>query len=619
MQRKVPYKGYSQYVLKCMAILLIVTVTFSVQGQQPLNLGFEKLSVEGITRPWGWESDFFSNGQVSLDSQTKKSGKYSLRFERKKDIKTDDTLMMRYAIEGYELANRQIEIKGWIKTKEVSGSAFCKLSYYQGAEEKKIISQPLSGTVDWKQVSVRMNINAGTKFVNIELYQNGVGNAWFDDFAVYINGRFVREVQIAAPFSTEQMKWISNHSSPLYSFDAGSKDNPSSFKDLAPLKVAAGDARIIALGEATHGTSEFFRMKHRVLEFAVMELGVRVFAIEDNQLIVERVNRYVLGGQGDARISMAGMFSVWQNREVHNLIQWVRNYNEAHPGDMVEFVGFDMQNLQLSIDSLFSFLKRHDSALLFSTSNKLSDLKKNGANSYSASHSTKQSWFLDAQHTLVEILERKQQWLSKAENKKDSNDIEWGIQYANLVKQYAQNALLGHLSFYRDTAMAENISWILSRRKPGTKMIIWAHDYHISRGEDEVKENNIYYGISMGSNLAKKFGSSYKAFGLSTYSGEYWAQISYMNFKQLSCPLLPGPKGSLDEALHQITLNKKSPGLFLNMQDAKKLNWIQQPIPLRFANHVNIEYGYWTRYSIPYQFDGILFIDKTSAADSYAK
>jgi erythromycin esterase-like protein len=66
----------------------------------------------------------------------------------------------------------------------------------------------------------------------------------------------------------------------------GQKDKPSSFKDLAPLKNAAADARIIALGEATHGTSEFFRMKHRVLEFAVMELGVRVFAIEDNQLVV---------------------------------------------------------------------------------------------------------------------------------------------------------------------------------------------------------------------------------------------------------------------------------------------------------------------------------------------
>lgn len=619
MHRKVHNETYLRNSIRILSILLINLIVLSLQGQQPLNLGFEKLSVEGPARPWGWELDSYSNGRVVLDSLTKRSGKYSLSFERIDSTKKGDPLLMRYALEGFELVNRQIEVKGWIKTKGIGGTAFCRLSYYQGDEEKKSITQQLTGTVDWKLVSVRTNIPVGTKFVNIELCQNGGGKTWFDDFSLSINGRIVNEVQIAAPFSKEQLKWLDNHSSPLYSFDAGPKGKPSSFKDLAPLKIAIAEARIIALGEATHGTSEFFRMKHRLLEFAVMELGVRIFAIEDNQLVVERVNRYVLGGQGTARSSMAGMFSVWQTREVHNLIQWVRDYNEAHPEDMVEFVGFDVQNLNQPIDSLFSFLKKQDPGLYTSVSKNLSDLKQNGANSYTASDSSKQEWFNHALQTLDEFSKRKQQWLSKAENTKDTNDIEWGIQYANLVKQYAQNALLGHMSLYRDTAMAENITWILSRKKPRTKMLIWAHDYHISRGEDPIKENNIYNGISMGSHLAKKYGSSYKAFGLSTYSGEYWAQISYVNFKQLSCPLLPGPRGSLDEALHQITLNRKSPGLFLNLQDAKKLKWFQQPIPMRFANHVNIEYGYWTRYSIPNQFDGIIFIDKTSAADSYSK
>jgi len=210
-----------------MVILVIVPFSISLQGQQPLNLGFEKLSVEGIARPWGWDFDFFSNGEMLLDRQTMKSGKYSLRFDRKDDININDTLFIRYAIEGYELASRQIEIKGWIKTKDLSGTAFCKLSYYQGGEEKKLITQPLSSTVDWKQISIRMNIPAGTKFVNVELYQNGAGKTWFDDFSLSINGRLVKEVQIAAPFSTEQLNWLKDHSSPLYSFDAGSKDKPS--------------------------------------------------------------------------------------------------------------------------------------------------------------------------------------------------------------------------------------------------------------------------------------------------------------------------------------------------------------------------------------------------------
>jgi erythromycin esterase len=172
---------------------------------------------------------------------------------------------------------------------------------------------------------------------------------------------------------------------------------------------------------------------------------------------------------------------------------------------MVEFVGFDMQNLQQPIDSLFSFLKRQDSALFLSTSNKLSDLKKNGANSYSASDSTKQEWFMDAQRALDELLKKKNAYGYLKQKMQKTRQLLNGVcNMLTCVKQYAQNALLGHLSFYRDTAMAENISWILSLRRPGTKMVIWAHDYHISRGEDPLKENNIYNGISMGSHLAKK-------------------------------------------------------------------------------------------------------------------
>ena len=175
------------------------------------------------------------------------------------------------------------------------------------------------------------------------------------------------------------------------------------------------------------------------------------------------------------------------------------------------------------------------------------------------------------------------------------------------------------MSLYRDLAMAENISWILNRQKSQNKILIWAHDNHISRGDHPDKNLNIYFGISMGSHLSKKYGNRYKAFGLSTYQGSYWAQISYSDFKLLSCPLYTAPKGTLDEALHQVAHSKKSPALLLDLNSARGLQWFVKPIPVRFANHVNIEYGYWTRFSIPYQFDGIFFVDSTTSAKSYAK
>ena len=301
------------------------------------------------------------------------------------------------------------------------------------------------------------------------------------------------------------------------------------------------------------------------------------------------------------------------------MIKWVRAYNLEHPDDKVSFVGFDMQSHYLPLDSLFTFLERQEPTLADSVEIWLEDLKQNGHNQFMVSIETKLAWFEQAQKSYEALLAKKMEWLKAAKTITDSFQIKWGIQYANLVKQFAENAFKGHLSFYRDEAMAENISWILSMHPPGTKMLVWAHDNHIARGDHPDNDLNFYFGLSMGRHLSKKYGDKYKAFGLSTYEGDYWAQISYFDFRQQPCPLYPGPIGSLDEALHQIALKKKSPALLLDLQEGRTQHWLSAPLPVRFANHVNIEYGYWTRYSIPYQFDGIFFVDKTSAAKSYAR
>jgi erythromycin esterase len=378
-------------------------------------------------------------------------------------------------------------------------------------------------------------------------------------------------------------------------------------------------ARIIAMGESTHGTSEFFRLKHRILEHCVREHGVRLFAIEDHQLVVRRVNNYVLGGKGDARSCMYGMLGVWQTEEVRDLIQWMRYYNDLHPDDKVQFVGFDIQNHSIPIDSLYSFVERKSPELLKEVKMHLDDLQHNGMNSYSVPDSVKLGWYTKSLSVLELISTESVEWFTGAKNYEDSLDIIWGVQYANLVKQFAENAWRGHSSLYRDVAMAENVSWYLDVLEPGSKMVVWAHDVHISRGESLVVDENIYGGRSMGAHLSKKYGENYAAFGLFTFQGEYSCYVSYSNFTVTDCPLYIAPRGTLDEALHQVASGEDALGLFLNLKKARSNTWLTKPTPVRFANHVNIEYGYWTKYSIPYQFDGIFFIDKTTSARSYAR
>src|SRR5262249_23299687 len=101
--------------------------------------------------------------------------------------------------------------------------------------------------------------------------------------------------------------------------------------------------RIVSLGEATHGTREFFQLKHRLLEFCVAELGFTIFGIEASYPECLRVNDYVLRGTGNPAEALAGTrFWTWDTEEVLALIEWMRGWNATH-ARQVKFYGFDMQ------------------------------------------------------------------------------------------------------------------------------------------------------------------------------------------------------------------------------------------------------------------------------------
>src|SRR5262245_265918 len=99
----------------------------------------------------------------------------------------------------------------------------------------------------------------------------------------------------------ELVSWLQQHAVPLTTVEAG-----NGFADLQPLKPVIGNARIVALGEATHGTREFFQLKHRLLEFLVTEMGFTTFAMEANWPESLAVNDYVQHGRGDPAKVLAG-------------------------------------------------------------------------------------------------------------------------------------------------------------------------------------------------------------------------------------------------------------------------------------------------------------------------
>lgn len=114
--------------------------------------------------------------------------------------------------------------------------------------------------------------------------------------------------------------------------------------DLRPLGVMVGDAKVVGLGEATHGSHEFFALKDRVFRYLVEQKGFTTFALEMSWSAGLRIDDYLQHGNGDARQvvheTMAG--SPWDREEFVTLVQWMRDHNRQHPDHPVHFLGDDI-------------------------------------------------------------------------------------------------------------------------------------------------------------------------------------------------------------------------------------------------------------------------------------
>jgi erythromycin esterase-like protein len=129
---------------------------------------------------------------------------------------------------------------------------------------------------------------------------------------------------------------------------------------MKPLKKMIGNARIVSLGEATHGSREFFQLKHRMLEYLATEMGFTIFSIEANMPEAYRLNDYVLNGTGDPAKLIKGMyFWTWNTQEVLDMVMWMRQFNKSGKGK-VQFTGFDMQTPNVAADIVRDFVDKND-------------------------------------------------------------------------------------------------------------------------------------------------------------------------------------------------------------------------------------------------------------------
>lgn len=155
--------------------------------------------------------------------------------------------------------------------------------------------------------------------------------------------------------------WIRTNAIPFKTSEHG-----QGFEDLQPLKKIIGNARIVALGEATHGTREFFQLKHRLLEFLNVEMGFTILAVETDMASAYPLGTYIRSGPGDARQLLRD--SHWfYNQENLSLVNWMKEANKTEERHL-EFAGIDMQVPGAAAAAVRQFVSKADPQLLSTVS-----------------------------------------------------------------------------------------------------------------------------------------------------------------------------------------------------------------------------------------------------------
>lgn len=401
---------------------------------------------------------------------------------------------------------------------------------------------------------------------------------------------------LAQPESKTATDWLNKNCIPLKYVKA-----ENGLDDLKPLKDLIGDARIVSLGECTHGSSEVFSMKHRMLEYLVKEKGFTIFSIEANMPEAYALNGYIIDGKGDPRKLLAGMyFWTWNTQEVLDMIEWMKKYNETATNKIL-FTGFDMQFPDVAIKTLRDYLVLNKSGFLsilndYDSLSKKKQLKKNEGNDK----------FKTLQADAQIILDSLNAYKPKVYNK----DFNWAFQNAHILWQYAAN----HFSNpSRDESMAENVKWILDQN-PSAKIVLWAHNGHVR------KDNDGFEYKSMGEYLDKLYGKQMIAIGFATAEGTYTAvQRDGKKFIGLDSTNTILPK---ENSYESIFTTADAADFLLDLRNISKdqegCGWVFEKKFFRAIGAGAMDKFQFAKINLTSHFDMIIFMRKTSASKCFS-
>jgi erythromycin esterase len=398
-----------------------------------------------------------------------------------------------------------------------------------------------------------------------------------------------------------------------------------------PLFELIGHARIVMLGEASHGTSEFYEWRRRISERLIRERAFNFIAVEGDWPDCQRVHEHVAFGKGAPREALAGYRRfptwMWGNEEVLDLVEWMRGYNAGRASASrktrpVGFHGLDVYSLHDSMRLVVKYLRQVDPSAAETAKRAYACFDPYGRDPVSYARAIR--WVSDSCESQVRAalthLERLESLYSRinpdhADPREAWFDATMNARVTRNAEAYYRTMLAGEAPSWnvRDRHMMETLELLLERYGENSKAIIWAHNTHIG---DYRATDMLHAGyVNIGGLARERFGEeNVRLIGFATHHGMVMAAREWGD-DPLVMNVPDGMPGSLEDKLHQM----ESPQLLLPL---RSLDRAARETLNATIGHRAIGVVYDPRFERPGQYvptqlaeryDALIYLDQTHA------
>jgi erythromycin esterase-like protein len=390
--------------------------------------------------------------------------------------------------------------------------------------------------------------------------------------------------------------------------------------DLKPLIKKASQAKYVLLGEASHGTSEFYTIRADLTKQLIQEQGFSFVAVEGDWPACYEVNRYIKGTAPEyssAEDVLKRSFNrwpswMWANQEIVELIDWLHSYNQTQTGKKVGFYGLDVYSLWESMEAIVNYLEKIKSPDLEKALQAIEcfDPYERKPEKYGISASF---YGEDCMNEVLELLK------TIKENKKmDHHDPESTLNMninaivARNAEHYYHTMITNDSESWniRDRHMVEALHHIGDYYGAAAKGIVWEHNTHI--GDARATDMSSEGMVNVGQLTREKYGhQNIYTIGMGTYHGTVIAATKWgVQPKIMSVP--NGIEGSWEEALHNagasnqyLMFTEENKEFFRNVIGHRAIGVVYHPEYERHGNYVP------SRLSERY--DAFIHVEKTTA------